>query len=84
MRIFLIAALIAAFTMPAYSQMGGLGGAGGGGKGGGGRSPPTDKPAVDPEKKKQDEKAFNDAVKRIPGPDKKYDPWGAVRETGSK
>ena len=52
MRIFLIAALIAAFTMPAYSQMGGLGGAGGGGKGGGGRSPPTDKPAVDPEKKK--------------------------------
>jgi hypothetical protein len=78
MRIFLVATLMAAFTLPAYSQMGG----GGGGKGGGGRSTGSQKPAEDSEKKKRDEKEFNEAIKRIPVPDKKHDPWGNVRSTG--
>ena len=79
MRTLLAAALVAALTVPAYSQApGGTGGAGGGGRGGGGRQ--LTAAPVDPEKKKADEKAFNDAVKRIPLPDKKFDPWGQVRE----
>ena len=78
MRTFMAAALVAALTVPAYSQSpGGIGGAGGG-RGGGGRQP-SSAPA-DPEKKKSEDKAFNDAVKRIPLPDKKFDPWGVVRE----
>jgi len=76
MRIFLVATMIAALTLPAYSQMGG-----GGRKGGGGRED-SQKSAQDPEKKKRDEKQFNDAIKRIPTSDKKYDPWGNVRGTG--
>ena len=39
-------------------------------------------PPPDAEKKKKDEKAFNDAVSRIPTPEKKYDPWGVVRDNG--
>jgi len=77
MRIFLVAIMIAAFTMPAYSQMGG------GSKSGLGKPPDPQKPVVDVEKKKRDDKAFDEAVKRIPAPDKKYDPWGAVRDTGN-
>jgi len=81
MRPFIIAILMAALTVPAYSQVGG-GGSGGSwagsvGRGGSARTAPP----VDPAKKKAEEKAFNDAVKRIPLPDKKFDPWGEVRET---
>jgi hypothetical protein len=81
MRLFIVAILMAALTMPAYSQVGGGGGgvSGAGGVGRGGS--PRTAPPVDPAKKKAEEKAFNDAVKRIPLPDKKFDPWGVVRET---
>jgi len=75
MRIFLVAAMIAALTLPAYSQMGG-------GKGGGGRTSGSEKQAEDPEKKKRADKEFSEAIKRIPAPEKKYDPWGSVRGTG--
>ena len=84
MRLFMVAILMAALTMPAYSQVGGGGGGGIGGAGGGGRgggAPRNTAPPVDPAKKKAEEKAFNDGVKRIPSPDKKFDPWGEVRDT---
>jgi hypothetical protein len=83
MRPFIVAILMAALTVPAYSQVGGGGGgagvsgAGGVGRGGSARTAPP----VDPAKKKAEDKAFNDAVKRIPLPEKKFDPWGEVRET---
>jgi len=81
MRPFIIAILMAALTVPAYSQVGG-GGSGGSGAGSVGRGGSArTAPPVDPAKKKAEEKAFNDAVKRIPLPDKKFDPWGEVRET---
>jgi hypothetical protein len=82
MRPFIVAILMAALTMPAYSQAGGGGGGGVSGAGGVGRGgSPRTAPPVDPAKKKAEEKAFNDAVKRIPLPEKKFDPWGEVRET---
>jgi len=73
MRILLVATMIAALTLPAYSQMG---------SGKGGRSAGAQKSTEDPEKKKRDDKEFNEAIKRIPLPEKKYDPWGSVRSTG--
>jgi hypothetical protein len=80
MRPFIVAIVMAGLTVPAYSQVGGGGGgisgAGGVGRGGSARTAPT----VDPAKKKAEDKAFNDAVKRIPLPEKKFDPWGEVRE----
>jgi hypothetical protein len=81
MRPFIVAIVMAALTVPAYSQVGGgggngIGGAGGVGRGGSARTAPP----ADPAKKKAEEKAFNDAVKRIPPPVKKFDPWGEVRE----
>ncbi len=39
------------------------------------RRPKTDK------KPKIDEKAYNDALKRIPEPKEKYDPWSGARPT---
>jgi hypothetical protein len=35
----------------------------------------------DVEKPKVDEKAYNEALKRIPEPKEKYDPWGIARAT---
>jgi hypothetical protein len=81
MRTFMAAALVAALTVPAYSQSpGGMGGAGAGAGGGRGGGRQLSSATVDPEKKKAEDKAFNDAIKRIPLPDKKFDPWGQVRE----
>jgi len=62
-------------TIPAYSQFGGINASQGAGRVGA-----SQESKVDPEKKKADEKAFNDAVKRIPLLEKKYDPWGTVRQ----
>jgi hypothetical protein len=79
MRIFLAAAMIAALSLPAGAQtMNGIGAAEGAGRAQALGKKATEE-TVDPEKKKKDEKAFNDAVNRIPAPDKKYDPWGNVR-----
>jgi hypothetical protein len=77
MRILIIAVATVLFTAPAYSQAGGLNTTQGAG-----RMHHPEEPKVDPEKKKADEKAFNDAVKRIPSSEKKYDPWGTVRQNG--
>jgi hypothetical protein len=77
MRILIIAVATALLTVPANSQMGGINASSGAG-----RAQRPEEPKADPAKKKADEKAFNDAVNRIPSPEKKYDPWGTVRQNG--
>jgi hypothetical protein len=74
MRIFMAAMLIAFSTVCVCAQ--------GIGKGGGG--PPQKSAAEQAEEKKNrqiDEKAYKDAISRIPDktPVKKPDPWGNVR-----
>ena len=78
MRILIAAMATALLTIPAYSQAGG----GINAAQGAGRAARPEEPRADPEKKKADDKAFNDAVGRIPPPEKKYDPWGTVRQNG--
>ncbi len=79
MRLVMVAVALALLTAPAYSQNSGIGGASGAGRA---AAPPKDTPTEDPATKAKNEKAFKDAVNRIPVPEKKYDPWGTVRETG--
>jgi hypothetical protein len=77
MRPFISAILIAVLTAPAYSQ-------GSIGNGGGGRPSQVNAArtaAENAEKSKAEDKAFTDAIKRMPRAEKKYDPWGIVRET---
>ena len=70
MKILTMAAvLLALVTLPAQAQMGGMGKRGGGG----GDTKTDDK------KPKVDEKAYKDALKRIPEPKEKYDPWSGAR-----
>jgi hypothetical protein len=63
------AVLLAMVTLPAQAQMGGMGKRGGGG----------DRPKTDDKTPKVDEKAYKDALKRIPEPKEKYDPWSGAR-----
>ena len=80
MRIFIVALMIASLTLPAYAQMGGMGGGGmGGGKGArkGAAKATSDPNAA--QKKAAEEKAFNEALKRIPDSNKPFDPWGGAR-----
>ena len=60
--------LLALLAWPAQAQMGG-----GGRHRGGGDAKTDDK------KPKIDEKAYKDALKRIPEPKEKYDPWSGAR-----
>jgi hypothetical protein len=63
-----IAIMTAALTVPAYSQSSP------------GRSlQRREEPTVNPEKKKAEEKTYNDAVSRIPPAKQEYDPWAGVR-----
>jgi hypothetical protein len=80
MKIFIVAMTIALLTVPAYPQTGGINGAQSAGRAG--RAGAPEEPKVDPAKQKADDKAFKDAVNRIPAPEKKYDPWGTVRQNG--
>jgi hypothetical protein len=70
MRTVTVAAALLALlvAVPANAQMGG-----GGGRHKGGDTKTDDK------KPKVDEKAYNEALKRIPEPKEKYDPWGGAR-----
>jgi hypothetical protein len=65
---FTVAAVILPLlAAPAFAQ---------GAKGGGGGAPPKDpNEAI----KKIDEKAYKNALERIPEPKEKYDPWGVAR-----
>jgi hypothetical protein len=60
------AALLVLLVLPAEAQMGG------------GRRP-RDEAKTDQKKTQVDEKAYNDALKRIPEPKEKYDPWSGAR-----
>src|SRR5262245_28792737 len=64
-------AFLALLILPAEAQMGG----------GKRHSGGDDK--ADQKKSKVDEKAYNEALKRIPDPKEKYDPWGGARPSGS-
>jgi hypothetical protein len=73
MRPFIAAILIAALASPAYSQSG---------PADGGRPSVANAAraaAENADRRKAEDKAFTDAVKRIRPPEKKYDPWGVVR-----
>jgi len=61
-----IVALALAVT-PAYAQMGA------------GKRPHDDGKKAEPKKPQIDEKAYQDALKRIPEPKEKYDPWSGAR-----
>lgn len=81
MRIVMVGLALALLTVPAFPQAGnGIGASQGAGRA---AAPPKDTPTEDPATKAKNERAFKDAVNRIPVPDKKYDPWGTVRETGA-
>jgi hypothetical protein len=67
------AALLTVPAVPAYSQMGSQAIS----KPMQGAAPEKKKDDKTPQQKKAEEKAFNDAVTRIP--DQKFDPWGKVR-----
>jgi hypothetical protein len=74
MRIFMAAMLIAFSTVSVCAQ--------GIGKGGGGPKEKSPAELAEERKNRQiDEKAYNDAISRIPDktPVKKPDPWGNVR-----
>jgi hypothetical protein len=66
MRTFAIAAMIALLTVPAYAAK---------------RGHKSDQQVTeDKQKKKAEDKAYNDALKSIPDqPVKNKDPWGNVR-----
>jgi len=67
-------AVLALVAMPAHAQMGG-----GGGKRGQGKADDTAKSAEDAKKKKADDKAYQEALKRIPDSKEKYDPWAVTK-----
>jgi hypothetical protein len=67
------AALLALLVLPAEAQMGG------GRRHGGG-----DDKKADQKKPQIDEKAYKEALKRIPEPKEKYDPWSGARPTDQK
>lgn len=54
-------------TLPAHAQMGG------------GKHQRGDDAKSDQKKSKVDDKAYQDALKRIPEPKERYDPWGVTR-----
>jgi len=69
------AALLALVAMPAQAQMGGGMGGGKGHRGGDSKT--------EQKKPKVDEKAYQDALKRIPDSKEKFDPWGVARPTAA-
>ncbi len=66
------AALLALLALPAQAQMGG------------GKRNHDDSKRPEPKTTKIDEKAYNEALKRIPEPKEKYDPWSGARPTDQK
>jgi hypothetical protein len=63
------AVLLAVLALPAQAQMGGMGKHG----------PSGGETKTEDKKPKVDEKAYKDALKRIPEPKEKYDPWSGAR-----
>ena len=67
------AALLALLVLPAQAQMGG-----------GKRNHDDSSKKTEDKKPKIDEKAYNEALKRIPEPKEKYDPWSGARPADPK
>jgi hypothetical protein len=84
MRLWLVATMVAAMTMAAFAQgANGIGGAQGAGRAAQPKGETPEETARKKSEEKANEKAFSEAVKRIPVPQKKYDPWGDVRNAGN-
>jgi hypothetical protein len=62
---------LALAATPAYAQMGK-------------QRPHDDNKKTEEKKPKVDDKAYQDALKRIPEPKEKYDPWSGARPADSK
>ena len=69
MRIFITAMVIALMTVSAHAQ----------GMGGGHKHQQGTQKTEDKAKTKADEQAYKEALKRIPVPNEKPDPWKSVR-----
>jgi hypothetical protein len=67
------AALLVLLAVPAEAQMGG-----------GKRGPRDESKKTEDKTPKIDEKAYNEALKRIPEPKEKYDPWSGARPPDQK
>jgi hypothetical protein len=65
MRTFAIAAAIFLWVLPAQAQM---------------KRPKSDDTRTEQKKPHVDDKAYQDALKRIPDPKEKYDPWGVTKK----
>jgi hypothetical protein len=63
---------LALAATPAYAQMGGK------------RPRGDDNKKTEEKKPKVDDKAYQDALKRIPEPKEKYDPWSGARPADNK
>jgi hypothetical protein len=61
--------VLALAATPAYAQM---------------RRPHGDDKKTEQKRPKVDEKAYQEALKRIPEPKEKYDPWSGARPADSK
>jgi hypothetical protein len=68
MKTLAAAALLGLLALPAQAQMPG-----------GKHRPAGDDKKADQKKQQLDEKAYNDALKRIPDSKEKYDPWSGAR-----
>jgi hypothetical protein len=62
------AAILSLLVIPAQAQMGG------------GKRHNTDDNKTEQKKPKVDDKAYQEALKRIPDPKEKYDPWGMTKK----
>ena len=71
MKIFAVIVVLLAVALPAHAQINKLH-----------RNGDTTN-QVDQKKAIADEKAYQDAVKRIPDPKEKYDPWGMTKSPGA-
>lgn len=68
MKILTVAAVaLALAAVPAHAQM---------------KRPHGDDKKAEQKKPEVDEKAYNEALKRIPEPKEKYDPWSGARPDG--
>jgi Defensin propeptide len=65
MRTFATAAAILLWVLPAQAQM---------------KRPKSDDTRTEQKKPHVDDKAYQDALKRIPEPKEKYDPWGVTKK----
>jgi hypothetical protein len=63
------AVALALAAAPAYAQM---------------KRPHDDGKKAEPKKPQIDEKAYHEALKRIPEPKEKYDPWSGARPSDNK